>query len=34
MEYILRYVTIGLTILLIGFIRIGYRVKILDRTIL
>ena len=27
MEYVLRYVTIGLTILLIGFIRLGYKGK-------
>ncbi len=27
MEYVLRYVTIGLTILLIGLIRLGYKSK-------
>jgi len=27
MEYVLRYVAIGLTILLIGFIRLGYKSK-------
>ncbi|MBN2504688.1 MAG: hypothetical protein JXB20_05025, partial [Bacilli bacterium] len=27
MEYVLRYVTIGLTIILIGFIRLGYKSK-------
>lgn len=27
MEYVLRYVTIGLTIVLIGLIRLGYKIK-------